>query len=147
MCHIKHKRDAPGSQTIGGKKMKLIVYGTPTPKGRPRVTMRGKFPIVYTPKETREAEDTFVAQIIKHRPETPIEGPLKVDIKFFKLKPKSMKKSITHWTTKPDLDNLVKLAIDAVNKIFFRDDSQIVEITASKYYDKTPRTELEIRKV
>jgi len=109
--------------------------------------MRGKFPIVYTPKETREAEDSFVAQIIKHRPDTPIEGPVKIDLKFYKLKPKSMKKSVIYWTTKPDLDNLIKLAIDAVNKIFFGDDSQVVGITASKQYDGTPRTELEIIKV
>ena len=127
--------------------MQIIVYGEPTPKGRPRVAMMGRFPTVYTPKETREAEDTFLQQAIKQKPETPLEGPLSISIKFYKIKPKSKPKKVIHWTTKPDLDNLVKLVIDALNKVFFQDDSQIIEIQATKQYDQTPRTEVEIRKI
>lgn len=127
--------------------MKMIVYGEPIPKGRPRMAVRGKFVQVYTPKKTRDAEDSFIVQIIKYRPETPMEGPLSIDIKCYKLKPKSMSKKVTEWITKPDLDNLVKLVIDAMNKIFFKDDSQIVKITASKHYDNTPRTEVKIQRI
>lgn len=127
--------------------MKIVVFGAPTPKGRPRVAMRGRFPTVYTPKETREAEDSFMQQAIKQKPETPLEGALSIRIKFYKIKPKSMSKKVIHWTTKPDLDNLVKLVIDALNKVFFQDDAQIIEISASKEYDQTPRTEVEIRKI
>ena len=124
--------------------MKITVYGVPVPKGRPKVAMRGKFPIVYTPKETREAEDDFLAQVIKLKPDTPLEGPLKACIKFYKIKPKSYPKNVIYWTKKPDLDNLIKLVLDAMNNVFFKDDSQIIELTSSKEYSDVPRTEVTI---
>jgi Holliday junction resolvase RusA-like endonuclease len=127
--------------------MKIVVYGEPTPKGRPKIAMRGKYPTVYTPKATREAEDGFMAQAIKQKPETPLEGPLSVSIGFYKIKPKSMPKYVKHWTKKPDLDNMIKLVLDALNKVFFQDDAQIVELICTKQYDEVPRTEVIIRKV
>jgi len=125
--------------------MKIVVMGEPVPKGRPRVMVRGKFPIIYTPKATREAEESFIAQAVKYKlPGTPPEGPISIIIRFYKERPKSKSKREIHWTSKPDLDNLVKLVLDALNKIFFKDDSQVVDITASKEYDSIPRTEVEI---
>jgi len=122
--------------------MKIIVYGVPVPKGRPKVAMRGKFPIVYTPKETREAEDNFLAQVIKQKPDVPLDGPLKASIRFYKIKPKSYPKKMIHWTKKPDLDNMIKLVLDAMNNVFFKDDSQIIELSSSKEYAEVPRTEV-----
>lgn len=127
--------------------MKITIPGTPVPKGRPRVRVMGKFAQIYTPPETRKAEDEFLKEAIKYKPGEPIEGPIAIDIKFYKAPPKKMPKGRTGWTTKPDLDNLVKLVIDALNKVFFKDDRQIVEITATKEYDDNPRTEFEIRKI
>jgi Holliday junction resolvase RusA-like endonuclease len=37
-------------------------------------------------------------------------------------------------TTKPDCDNLVKLAKDALNKIVYRDDAQVVRVHAEKVF-------------
>ena len=132
----------------GNEEIRIVVYANPVPKGRPRVALRGKFPIVYTPKATRDAEDAFLSQAMKKRPEAPLEGPLSVSISFFKIKPKSYSKKITLWTQKPDLDNLVKLVLDALNKVFYVDDSQIVEIKCGKEFTKyIPRTEVIIKKV
>jgi Holliday junction resolvase RusA-like endonuclease len=47
-------------------------------------------------------------------------------------------------TAKPDLDNLVKAAIDACNGIVFADDAQITEIGAEKIYGIAPKTVLTI---
>ena len=116
--------------------------GEPVPKGRPRVANRGPFPTIYTDPKTRAAEKAFQEQARKFVPAKPLEGPLKVTVKFFKEKPKSYSKTIVHWTKKPDLDNLLKLALDSMNKIFFIDDAQIVEIICSKHYDSSPRTEI-----
>lgn len=127
--------------------MKIVVYGEPTPKGRPKVRVRGRYAQMYTPEATREAEDSFMAQAIKLKPETPIEGPLSVSIAFYKIKPKSLPKYVKYWTKKPDLDNMVKLVLDAMNKVFFQDDAQIVELVATKQYDDVPRTEVIIRKL
>lgn len=38
-------------------------------------------------------------------------------------------------TVKPDIDNLIKGAFDAVNKIIWKDDNQVVEVNASKVYE------------
>ena len=47
-------------------------------------------------------------------------------------------------TKKPDMDNIVKVVADALNKVAFRDDSQIVECRISKYYSTQPRIEVTI---
>ncbi len=49
-------------------------------------------------------------------------------------------------TKKPDCDNLAKVICDALNGIAYYDDSQIVEITISKYYSGTPEVRVAIEK-
>jgi len=45
-------------------------------------------------------------------------------------------------TSKPDLDNMVKLVKDALTGVFWRDDSQIDALDARKCYGDMPRTEV-----
>ena len=127
--------------------MRITIYGEPVAKGRPKIAVRGRFPVVYTPKKTRDAEDSFLAQAIKQKPDKPLEGPLSVVIEFYKIKPKSYPKSVKFWTKKPDLDNMIKLVLDALNKVFFIDDAQIVHLISRKEYDDVPRTEVYISKL
>jgi len=49
-----------------------------------------------------------------------------------------------HHTTKPDLDNLVKMYLDCSNSILFSDDKKIVSLSAKKLYSSVPRTIFEI---
>jgi len=126
--------------------IKIVVHANPYPKGRSRVSMRGKFPVVYTPKKTRDAEGYFLSQAIKQKPEKPLEGALSVKISFFRIKPSNYSSKIIYWAQKPDLDNLVKLVLDALNKVFYLDDSQVVELTCTKGFTKyISRTEVVIR--
>ena len=37
-------------------------------------------------------------------------------------------------TRKPDVDNITKVVLDALNKVAYHDDSQVIEITARKLY-------------
>lgn len=47
---------------------------------------------------------------------------------------------------KPDLSNLIKLIEDALNKVAYRDDSQIFRYDdPGKYYSLRPRLEIEVR--
>ena len=39
---------------------------------------------------------------------------------------------------KPDIDNVVKVVCDALNKIAYKDDTQVVEIAACKLYGVEP---------
>ena len=125
----------------------FTVYGEPTPKGRPKFARMNNFVRAYTPKNTIVAERGFLEQALAHKPPKPLEGALVVSLRFYKAKPKSYPKRIVHWAKKPDIDNIIKLVLDALNKIFWNDDAQIVELHARKDFDAVPRTEVEIWEV
>ena len=50
-------------------------------------------------------------------------------------------------TSKPDADNVAKAILDACNGVVFRDDSQIVMLTATKEFSETPGVRVVIREV
>jgi len=56
------------------------VMGSPVPKGRPRFSRKSGR--AYTPAKTAEAEQSFLALALPHKPDTPLEGPLKVSLGF-----------------------------------------------------------------
>jgi Holliday junction resolvase RusA-like endonuclease len=135
--------------------IRFTVWGEPTAKGRPRFSFRGKIARAYTPAKTAQAENNLRAQAMPHRPVQPLEAPLLVAIRVFRPVPKSMSKKRTDLAekghirpvTKPDIDNYQKLIYDALNGIFWRDDSQIVESRTTKFYSTTPRVEIEILEI
>ena len=45
---------------------------------------------------------------------------------------------LIHHAVKPDLDNLVKSVLDALNDVAWHDDAQIVELHVSKHYVSSP---------
>ena len=47
-------------------------------------------------------------------------------------------------TVKPDVDNLVKAALDGCNGFSFEDDKQVVAIVGFKAYAERPRMEIEV---
>lgn len=78
-----------------------------------------------------------------------MDGALMVTIRAFFQLPKSWSKKKTiaalagdiRPTGRPDLDNIAKLSLDALNGIAYRDDAQVVALNVSKAYtDKTPTT-------
>lgn len=48
--------------------------------------------------------------------------------------PEKKKLSTRFKTSKPDCDNIIKIAKDSLNKIVYRDDAQIVRVSAAKMY-------------
>tara|TARA_R110002124_G_scaffold71814_1_gene192137 strand:- start:480 stop:878 length:399 start_codon:yes stop_codon:yes gene_type:complete len=130
--------------------MFLIVPTEPVGKARPRFG-RGK---TYTPAKTVKAE-TFI-QLCATQKGVPklLENSLRMIITFSMGIPKSWsakkkaeaKLGNIRPTSKPDIDNLIKLVGDALNGIAYKDDSQIVEIQAVKKYGK-PQTIIHIEEV
>ena len=47
-------------------------------------------------------------------------------------------------TVKPDVDNLLKAALDGCNGFSFSDDKQVVAVVGFKQYDERPRMEIEV---
>lgn len=65
------------------------------------------------------------------------DGPVLVAIDFHLPRPKSLPKRVTQHVKKPDVDKLARGAIDALNTVLFKDDSQVVEVRARKVYANT----------
>lgn len=61
-------------------------------------------------------------------------GPVGLTIDAIAPLPKSRPKSVTEewWTMKPDVDNVVKLVMDALSGLAWRDDAQVVVVKAAK---------------
>lgn len=90
-----------------------------------------------------------IADYFKENPDVPKfekDIPIAINLVFGMGVPKSAPKSraaamlegIIKHTKRPDLDNLQKAVLDALNGIAWADDSQIVRITAKKEYTEHP---------
>lgn len=128
----------------------LTIDGVPVAKGRPRLGRYG----TYTPKKTQEYEEYVkMCWVAKYGGIQPSEQPLEVNIVFYMPIPKSYSKKqraeILNGrlkpTKKPDIDNLIKSVLDALNGLVYADDSQIIKVTAVKRYAETGSTELTIK--
>ncbi len=82
----------------------------------------------------------------------PLDGPVALRVVFVLPRPKRLiwkrreMPRVPH-TARPDLDNLVKATKDALNGLAWRDDSQVVELSAGKCYasgNELPGVELAI---
>lgn len=117
--------------------VQLVVDGVPVAKGRARSTRAGHH---YTPPKTREAEQRVVQEWVRVTRGTraPYDGPVGISLFAFFPIPKSWPKKRTraakYHTTRPDLDNVLKLVKDALNGHAYVDDSAVVKIEATKSY-------------
>ncbi len=148
--------------------IEFIVYGNPKAQKRHRTFTKDKrgrrlaFPIKLDPSKDDKA--SLLAQVMQHRPDAPWTGPIEMRIKWVMPRPKSHYRTGAHaGELKPDAptyctslrrgdgDNLEKLILDALNEIFYLDDSQIAAVQKVKVYDPTvperPRTEVILRKL
>lgn len=128
----------------------FVVPGRPQPKERPRVTKSG---YSFTPPRTKDYEALVVEQARKSKtlPQSPIEDtPLKMIIWCYMPIP-------TSWSNKkqdlarqgkllpakrPDIDNLGKIIMDALNGIAYKDDALIVQLVINKIYSDEPRVDV-----
>ena len=108
----------------------IVVDRRPTVKARPRVTKKG---YAYTPKKTLEAEDIVSAAWAEQVGEI-FSGPGEVTIRYSPTETILTVMESPHdaGVLKGDLDNYVKLTLDALNKVAWEDDKQVVRISAVK---------------
>jgi Holliday junction resolvase RusA-like endonuclease len=125
----------------------IHVSGKPIAKKRPRFFRRGGFVGTYNPQETEEGRWLLEA---KGQIPAMLEGAVIANMTFLMPIPKTLRKRDValvdagefYHTKKPDLDNLVKFVKDCLNGVAWRDDSQVVKITATKVYGKEPGTRI-----
>jgi Holliday junction resolvase RusA-like endonuclease len=118
------------------------------PKGRPRFFRLGNSVRTYTDRKTAQFEK-LVAQYALAAGVKPISGPVELKIcATFAIpcsisKKEAAKRAAEHWhTQRPDLDNVEKAVLDALNGVAWLDDSQVCSKGTCKRWGKT--TELSI---
>ena len=135
----------------------FTVPGVPKGKARPKFRRTGNFVQTYTPKETVEREQFILGCYNKEAKGMSFEGktPLKVEIKAFyaipvntsKIQTKLMLSDEILPVVKPDIDNVAKIVLDALNKNAFPDDNQVAELAMEKHYSTNPRMEIVIKQL
>lgn len=120
-------------------------------KARPRMNTRtGR---AYTPTNTKMYEYALRQWFIREYPYfKPIETRVKVTIIAYFDIPKStsrkkeaemLSESISP-TKKPDIDNIIKIILDAMNKFAFKDDTQVTKLEIEKKYAQSPKIYIKI---
>lgn len=116
------------------------------PVGQPRVRFSRKSGGVYTPTTADAWKVAVIMAAKRQRPAAMLDGPISCRIVFRFARPKAhfhagrrsgeLRASAPFWHAgKPDIDNLAKSTLDALNHagIWF-DDAQVCELLVSKCY-------------
>ena len=128
----------------------FVVPGKPHAKQRARILRRRGIPMAITPDETVKAEQFIRLTAATHFP-APFSGPVHVDITAVFSPPASwsgakVTRTLGHpHCQRPDLDNCVKSATDALNGIAYADDGQVAEISCRKVWGDVARTIITVR--
>jgi len=123
----------------------ITIRGEPVAKGRPRFVR--KTGIAFTPSHARkyEAHGRLAAQLAMNG-KPPLAVPVRAEITVDLPVPASWSGKRRDAalcgdirpTTRPDADNYVKAALDAINEIVVTDDSMIVDLVVTKKYATVP---------
>ena len=130
------------------------IEGKPVGKGRPRFRRIGNFVQTYTPTATADYEK-LVRLRFQNAGGVITEKPVRVEITAFFAPPKSARKkqkaemlaNLILPMKKPDADNIAKIILDALNKIAYKDDSQVIELSVKKLYSEVARVSVHIEEI
>ena len=150
---------------VGGRKDNLMnaicftVPGKPQGKARARTFYNPKTKGMssITPEKTVLYENLIATCYMDKagNDRFPDDSYLLVRIQAFYEPPKSVsKKKRTEMldgkilpAKKPDIDNVVKAVLDALNGVAYRDDTQVIELHVRKSYSEKPRVEVSIETI
>lgn len=127
------------------------VPGEPRGKGRPRFSGGH----VHTDSETRSYEKKIAAYYRKAHGAfcLPEKASVMVDVTAHYPIPKSATKAdkarmealMILPTRKPDIDNVIKAVLDALNGVAYKDDSRVVAVYGRKVYSHDPKLVIELK--
>ncbi len=131
--------------------LQFTVPGEPRGKGRPRFTRRG---FAYTDTATRDYETLIACRAAEAMPCAPVETPVSVRVDIYKGVPKSWSMAKRRRALdgqeipgKPDLDNVAKGVLDALNGVAYADDTQVVRLLVQKQYSLEPRLVIAVKEM
>ena len=126
--------------------MIIISDFPPTAQQRPRVN---RF-VTYDPSKKDKLD--FLKSVMTQIPKAPLTSPLLLRIDFYFKRPKShftSKGELSRFaprehTKKPDIDNLIKFVLDALNGHLYVDDAQVISLAARKLYAENNGIEIRV---
>lgn len=133
----------------------IVCYGKPQPQGSSRAFMPKGWtrPVITSANKglksfRQELSSAALEARAKIGADDIIFGKheaVEVTFAFFFQRPPSAPKSRVFPTTKPDADKLCRSVNDSLTGIIFHDDSQVVKMSAHKFYGSPERVELTVR--
>ena len=115
--------------------IKLRIYGLPAPQGSKKI-IRGR--LIEASGEKLRKWRKAIAEACQSLPKRDLLlSPVGVEVEFYLPRPASVKQSKRPMPiVPPDLDKLVRGLLDGIgqSEVVWRDDSQVVEISAKKTY-------------
>ncbi len=128
----------------------IVVMGTPRGKQRPGFKKSGK---AYTPTQTKDYEKEIAMAWRKKYGNKMACGYLRLAV-FAYFAPRGdnsdevieqkLKNSLPTMKYHPDVDNILKAAADGLNKVAYKDDSQITTMYCTKRYAKNSYIKIQI---
>ena len=138
-------------------KVHFSVLGEPKGKGRPRFRRQGNYVAAYTPEETASYENLIKMEYRRQCGDIFFQRGTALDMKITayytipksesKRKRQAMLDRVILPMKKPDVDNLVKVYMDAGNGVIFDDDAQVTSIGVRKFYSDKPMVVVTIESV
>lgn len=107
----------------------FFVPGEPVPQGSMSV-FNGR--IVHGNSRAVKAWRATVRDMGIYAGLLPVGGPIAIECVFSLRRGKTVKRE--HPITRPDLDKLVRCVLDALTGVAYLDDSQVIDLKASKRY-------------
>ena len=120
--------------------IRFSAEGTPIQQGSMRYIGNGK--MIHNKSAELATWRATVGIAAKQAGCKPIDSPIMIVMRFRIKKPKTVKRE--HPTVPPDLDKQIRSILDALTGIAYADDSQVIDIKATKVYSDAPGVDIEI---
>ena len=133
--------------------MEIVINGEPKAQKRHRYRRASKRIISYDP--SKKDKQALAKQLAASMTSQPLAEDVHMMIAFYMPRPKSHYRSgkFSHLLKedvpklhkfRPDIDNLLKLVMDAATGVLWTDDALVSWILAKKEYSEKPRIELDV---
>lgn len=139
------------------KRVSFTIPGEPKGKGRPRFAKVGNYTKAYTPKDTAVYENLVRLEYQNEVGDWMFPDDAILDMRIVayygipkstsKKKREQMLTGMIRPSKKPDMDNVVKIIADSLNRLAYRDDTQIVDCQVRKFYSEVPRVTVRISQI
>lgn len=123
-----------------------MIPPTTTAQEKDVTVVNGK-PVFFDPPDLVKAKNKLMAGLIPHRPEKPLDGALRLVVKWcFPITGKHHNGEYKY--TKPDADNLNKALKDIMEKLgFYVNDSRVASETIEKFWAEVPGVWIHLEKI